>query len=53
MVWSNSHNTFKIPQSEIMFGTSTFILVVEALNAFKNLLVMCSCYMEFKYLTTK
>lgn len=50
MVWSNSHNTFKIPKSEIMFGTSTFILVVEALNAFKGI-VMCSCYMEFKYLT--
>lgn len=44
---------FKIHKSQIMFGTLTFIVAVGALNAFKILLVMCNCYVEFKYLTTK
>lgn len=35
-----------------MFGTLTFIVAVGALSAFKILLVMCNCYVEFKSLTT-
>jgi len=36
-----------------MFGTFAFIIAVGALSAFKIFLVMCSCYVEFKYLTGK